>query len=76
MGQTRPEPTEVRFTIELAGRDDVWPELTAEEARAMLALGFRFSIFDESAGEFRISIPYAVLRSFERDVLTFIQDVG
>lgn len=68
-----PEPR-LRFTIRLAGRDETWPALTRTEARAMLALGFRFSIYDERADDYRLSIPYVIIRSFDRDTVTFEQD--
>lgn len=65
---------QLRYTITLDGRDSVWPQLSAAEARDMLELGFRFSIFDDFNGEYRLSIPYSVMRLVDRDQMTFIQD--
>ena len=66
---------EIQYHIVLAGRDPVWPQFTYNEAMAMHALGFRFSIFDTDRGEYRLSIPYSVLRIIDRDALIFIQSV-
>jgi len=67
--------SEIRYTITLAGRDSVSPALTYEEAIAMYQMGFRFSIFEPEQGDYRLSIPYSVVRLIDRDALMFIQDV-
>jgi hypothetical protein len=39
------------YTIELKDRSADKPRISREEAAAMAAVGFRFSIFDDSAEE-------------------------
>lgn len=63
----------VTHTIRLDGRNPDKLEIRREEAEAMAAKGFRFSIFDPSAGEFRLTIPYETARTVEGNTLTFMQ---
>jgi hypothetical protein len=63
----------VAHTIELDGRDRDKLKIRREEAEEMATKGFRFSIFDPGAGEFRLTIPYETARTVEGNTLTFMQ---
>jgi hypothetical protein len=63
----------VTHTIELEGRSPDKVKIRREEAEAMAAKGFRFSIFDPGAQEFRLTIPYQTARTVEGNTLTFMQ---
>ncbi|MAN76004.1 MAG: hypothetical protein CML24_02090 [Rhizobiales bacterium] len=62
----------VRFKTRLDGRspDDI--KLRAEEAWQMFELGFHFSIYGEN-GEYRLSIPYEIVREIGSDRIVFQQ---
>lgn len=63
----------VSYTTRLDGRDPAKLKLKSEEARELATAGFRFSIYDESAAEFRLSIPYSTAQDLDRGTLTFMQ---
>jgi hypothetical protein len=61
------------YTIELEGRNADKPRISREEAAAMAAAGWRVSIFDDSAEEYRLTIPYSTVRRVDQGTLTFVQ---
>jgi len=63
----------LRFTIRLEGRAPEVESLTSDEAMAMYATGFRFSIFAPEAGELALTRPYKLAHNLDRDTLTIIQ---
>ena len=68
------EQVQGRYTIHLNGRNGLDPKLTYNEAIAMYMLGFRFSIFDPSTGDFNASRPYTTFENMDRGILTFVQE--
>ncbi|GGA60685.1 hypothetical protein [Pelagibacterium lentulum] len=63
----------LRFTLQLKGRAPEVESLSADEATAMFAQGFRFSIFNPEASEIALTRPYKLAHNLDRDTLTIIQ---
>jgi len=61
------------YTTALQGRDMDTLQLTDKEASELLAAGFRFSVFDPSTRNYRLSAPYKLLQHIERGTLTVMQ---
>lgn len=61
------------YTTTLEKRDPAKLRLTEKEAFEMLNKGFRFSIFDPQAEDYRISIPYRMLQNLDRGTVTLMQ---
>ncbi len=61
------------YTTHLHGRDPRKLRLTEEEAWAMWAAGFKFSIFDPIGDDYRLSIPWKTLIFVGKDTVTLQQ---
>lgn len=61
-------------TVRIDNRDPRKPELTAEEAAAMLEKGFRFSIYRPKSEGFQLSYPMQIAEDRVRGTLTFMQE--
>lgn len=61
------------YTTLLQGRDPRKLKLTEEEAWDMWAAGFRFSIFDPTNDDYRLSIPWKTLIMVGKDIVTLQQ---
>ena len=61
------------FTTQLGERDLNKLKLPEKEAWEMLREGFRFSMFDPTTDDYRLSAPYRLLNNIDKDTLTLEQ---
>ena len=61
------------FTTELKGRNPDKLKLSEEEAWNMLNAGFRFSLFDPTTDDYRLSSPYRLAHNLTRGTITLEQ---